>query len=185
MYSQYKKDWCLFEPTHVYRQYIFNPEPAAIQYPSNAGHLHACQPGGQNQRCHLSYPRSAGSNHTHAGADRTNLTPAEPACWRKRSNRRSHRMDEPTAASHRPSAGRPFCTLCHRWQAVPSLRQEYLRGADGGGNSASTLVLGAEASGCISRNRARCETAACATKTCAYTEHLPTEKGAYPASYTR
>ena len=40
------------------------------------------------------YPTRAGSNHTHAGADRTNLTPAEPACGRKRSNRGSHRMDE-------------------------------------------------------------------------------------------
>ena len=60
-----------------------------------------------------------------------------------------------TAASHRSAAGRPFYTLCHRRQTVPSLRQEYLRCADGGGNSASALVLGARASGCISRDRAR------------------------------
>ena len=180
MYSQHKKDWCLFEPTHVHRQYIFNPEPAAIQHPSNAGHLHACQPSGQNQRCHLSYSRSAGSNHAHAGADRTNLTPAEPACGRKRSNRDSHWMDELTAPSRRSAAWYPFCILCHRRQAVPSLRQEYLRGADGCGNPAGAPVLGARASGCISRDRARCEAAACAD-----TEHRPTEKGAYPASYTR
>lgn len=74
-----RKDWCLLEPTHVHRQYIFNPEPAAIQLPGNNGHLCDGQPGCQNQRCRLSNSRSAGSNHTHAGAACPNPARTESA----------------------------------------------------------------------------------------------------------
>ena len=119
MWEAERTDIC-FEPAYFHQSHFRPSGSAAIQLSGNDGHLHACQPGGQNQRCRLSRPSPARGHRARAGSTRAGPACGTTAGCHGRTCRCDCQMVRDHTACCRPNAKYPRCAPGNRRDKAPA-----------------------------------------------------------------